>query len=62
MEANTTKLADQLMRLHTALEDAGIRDDDWSLARTLEDRLGSGQYLPGDVEKAQQLLSRHAGA
>lgn len=34
-------LADRLMKLHRDLEDRGDRGTDWSLARALEDRIGS---------------------
>lgn len=52
------KLADELMHLHHSMEDNKTTDGDWSLARALEDRLGSGQFLPGDIEKAQLLLRK----
>lgn len=41
------------------LEAKGDRGFDWSHARTLEDRIGAGQYLSFDIVDAQQLLDRY---
>ncbi|ALS68381.1 hypothetical protein [Pandoraea apista] len=57
--ARTTRLANRLAYLHHELEDKGDRGTDWSLARALEDRLGSGQPIPGDEEDAKRLLAKY---
>lgn len=48
-----------LTRLHLHLQAVGQKGDDRSLARTLEDRLGSGQGAAGDLEKARALLAKY---
>ena len=53
------ELAGRLMRLHRNLEDQGDRGTDWSLARTLEGRIGSYQPVAGDFDRANQLLNKH---
>lgn len=53
------KLADRLRKLHWSLENKGDQGLDWSTARHLEDSIGSGQYLPDDIEKAEELLKKH---
>lgn len=52
-------LADRLMKLHRDLEDRGDTGTDWSLARALEDRIGSYQPVTGDFERAEELLKTH---
>jgi hypothetical protein len=53
------ELAERLMRLHRNLEDQGNKGADWSLARALEDRIGSYQPLAGDFDRAEQILAKH---
>ncbi len=53
------ELAGRLTRLHRDLEDKGDKGADWSLARALEDRIGSYQPIEGDFESAEQLLHKH---
>ncbi len=52
-------LANRLMKLHRDLEDRGDRGTDLSLARSLEDRIGSYQPVSGDFDRAEQLLKKH---
>ncbi len=53
------ELANRLMKLHNALEERGERGTDWSLARTLEDRIGAYQPTNGDFERAEELLKKY---
>jgi len=53
------KLAARLTRLHRNMEDQGKKGTDWSLARELEDRIGSYQPLAGDFDRAEQLLGKY---
>jgi hypothetical protein len=53
------ELAARLMRLHRNMEDQGKKGTDWSLARELEDRIGSYQPLAGDFDRAEQLLGKY---
>jgi uncharacterized protein YpuA (DUF1002 family) len=52
-------LASGLAKLHYALENRGDQGTDWSLARSLEDRIGAYQPISGDVDRAEQLLKKH---
>lgn len=52
-------LASRLMQLHWDLEKRGEKGEDWSVARTLEDRIGAYQSISGDVERAEQLLKKY---
>jgi hypothetical protein len=38
------------MKLHYELESRNDRGTDWSVARSLEDRIGAGQPVAGDIE------------
>lgn len=53
------ELANRLANLHRSLEDRGNKGTDWSLARTLEDRIGAYQPSAGDFDRAEQLLQAH---
>lgn len=53
------ELAGRLMCLHRDLEDRGNMGDEWSLARALEDRIGSYQSTTGDFDRAEKLLEKH---
>ena len=53
------ELANRLANLHRSLEDRGKKGADWSLARTLEDRIGAYQPSAGDFDRAEQLLQAH---
>lgn len=57
--AQADELASRLMRLHRDLEDRGDKGDDWSNARSLEDRIGAYQPAKGDFERAETLLAKH---
>lgn len=58
--ATADELANRLMQLHRLLEDKGTRGNDWTLARALEDRIGSYQPLTGDFDLARQLLAKYS--
>lgn len=60
--ATADELANRLMRLHHELEEKGDRGNDWSLARALEDRIGSYQPSAGDFDKARELLAKCSGS
>lgn len=57
MNKNLSELADRLRNLYQALEAQRDTGKDWSLARTLEDRIGSGQPIGDDIERAEALLA-----
>ena len=57
--AQADDLASRLMHLQRDLEDRGDKGDDWSNARTLEDRIGAYQPASGDFERAETLLAKH---
>ncbi|MEX3960129.1 hypothetical protein [Trinickia sp. EG282A] len=57
--ALANELAARLMKLHRDLEDRGDRGMDWSLARSLEDRIGAYQPVAGDFDSAEALLKKH---
>lgn len=59
MTTEAHDLANRLATLHGTLEVLGLQDDDWSMARHLEDSLGSGQYTDGDIERATALLEKY---
>lgn len=52
-------LADRLMELGHAIEGKTKLGADYSLARALEERIGAGGQLPGDVVWAEKLLAKH---
>ena len=52
-------LADRLMELRHALDSKKELGGDYLLARTLEDRIGGGRQLSGDVVLAEKLLAKH---
>ena len=55
-----SSLANRLMNLHHTLEDEGKMDADWSLARSLEDRIGAFQGTTAkDISSADALLAKH---
>ncbi|WP_155768286.1 hypothetical protein [Burkholderia vietnamiensis] len=58
-KAAADELANRLAKLHNALESRGDRGTDWSLACSLEDRIGAYQPVSGDVDRAEQLLKKH---
>ncbi|MGZ0002649.1 hypothetical protein [Burkholderia gladioli] len=58
-KAAADELANRLAKLHNALENSGDQGTDWSLARSLEDRIGAYQPVSGDVDRAEQLLKKH---
>lgn len=60
MNQDLNALVKKLVELHNRLEAQKNRSSDLPLARDLEDRIGSGQMLAGDVERAESLLARHA--
>ena len=60
MNLDLKALLKRLVDLHNRLEAQKDRSSDLRLARELEDRIGSGQMLAGDVERAEALLARHA--
>lgn len=53
------ELAGRLMHLQREMEDRGDTGSDKTLARALEDRIGSYQPKAGDFDKASELLSKH---
>ena len=57
--ARADELANRLANLHRSLEDSGDKGADWSLARTLEDRIGAYQPTVGDFDAAEALLKKH---
>jgi hypothetical protein len=40
-------------------QDRGEKGTDWTLARSLEDRIGAYQPVAGDFERAEQLLKKY---
>ena len=52
-------IAHRLRQLYIQLAAERNTSFDWSLARALEDRIGSGQTVGDDVERAESLLSRY---
>jgi len=53
------ELANRLMKLHQVLEERRDMGTDWSLARALEDRVGSYQTVSDDFDNAERLLKKH---
>lgn len=54
------KFARRLAELHRILESNGQMNNDWSLARSLEDRIGSLQFVsPKDICQADILLAKY---
>ena len=59
MTQDLTALVKRLVELHSRLEAQQYKGLDLRRACELEDRIGSGQMLVGDVELAEALLARH---
>lgn len=59
MNQDLNTLVRRLVELHSRLEAQQYKGLDLPRARELEDRIGSGQMLAGDVELAEALLARH---
>jgi hypothetical protein len=52
-------LADALSNLQPELEKDVSKVADFTMARGLEDSLGSSQYEPGQIDQAKQLLRKY---
>lgn len=59
MTQDLNAVVKRLVELHSRLEAQQYKGLDLRRARELEDRIGSGQMLVGDVELAEALLARH---
>lgn len=60
MKQDLEMLLKRLVELHNRLEAQKSNTSDLRLARELEDRIGCGGGLAGDVERAESLLARYA--
>jgi hypothetical protein len=55
-----TDLVNRLMSFHNAVKGQAKFSEDWALARSLEDSLGSGQFIHSQIQRARSLLARHS--
>lgn len=59
MNEGLDQLAERLRSLYLDLEERKDFRLHYTLARALEDRIGAGQHSPGDIEKAEDLLTKY---